>query len=78
MILVPHLNPKFATAFAARMCELRVRGTRHAHLQLRTILLGCRTGNRSMNPWYRIFAFPAPLQSMIFPENVTTCVIHSP
>jgi peptide deformylase len=29
MILVPLLNPKFATAFAADACELRVRGTSH-------------------------------------------------
>jgi hypothetical protein len=28
MMLVPLLNPKFATVFAAKMCELRVRGTR--------------------------------------------------
>src|SRR5262245_13523829 len=28
MILVPLLNPKFATMFAAKPCELRVRGTR--------------------------------------------------
>src|SRR5437588_7008124 len=28
MVLVPLLNPKFATACAARLCELRVRGTR--------------------------------------------------
>jgi hypothetical protein len=27
MILVPLLNPKFATALAAMLCELRVRGT---------------------------------------------------
>jgi hypothetical protein len=30
MILVPLLNPKFATAPAAKSCELRVRGTRAA------------------------------------------------
>ena len=28
MILVPLLNPKFANTLAARLCELRVRGTR--------------------------------------------------
>jgi len=28
MILVPLLNPKFATVLAAKSCELRVRGTR--------------------------------------------------
>jgi hypothetical protein len=28
MVLVPLLNPKFATVFAAKMCELRIRGTR--------------------------------------------------
>jgi len=27
MILVPLLNPKFAIGLAARVCELRVRGT---------------------------------------------------
>jgi hypothetical protein len=27
MMLVPLLSPKFATVFAAKMCELRVRGT---------------------------------------------------
>jgi hypothetical protein len=27
MILVPLLNPKFATMHAAKSCELRVRGT---------------------------------------------------
>src|SRR6516162_4522156 len=32
MILVPLLNPKFATTLAARSCELRVRGTSHVQL----------------------------------------------
>jgi len=27
MILVPLVNPKFATVLAAKSCELRVRGT---------------------------------------------------
>src|SRR5207253_11050364 len=31
MILVPLLNPKFANARAASLCELRVRGTRLNH-----------------------------------------------
>jgi hypothetical protein len=30
MILVPLLNPKFATVPAEKSCELRVRGTREA------------------------------------------------
>src|SRR3977135_1745965 len=34
MILVPLLNPKFATVPAARSCELRVRGTRAGSLQI--------------------------------------------
>jgi hypothetical protein len=34
MILVPLLNPKFATVPAAKSCELRVRGTRALSVQL--------------------------------------------
>jgi hypothetical protein len=35
MILVPLLNPKFATVTAAKSCELRVRGTRSFSLSMR-------------------------------------------
>src|SRR5215467_1513255 len=39
MILVPLLNPTFATVLAEKSCELRVRGTRI-----------CRRSSRSMPP----------------------------
>jgi hypothetical protein len=39
MILVPLLNPKFATVPAEKSCELRVRGTRARSLQIEAILL---------------------------------------
>src|SRR5262249_55050936 len=49
MILVPLLNPKFAIGFAARACELRVRGTsprgtaelRHGGFAMGTIAVRC-------------------------------------
>src|SRR5713101_7232093 len=36
MILVPLLNPKFAIGLAARVCELRVRGTRAHSVSMET------------------------------------------
>ena len=38
MILVPLLNPKFATVPAEKSCELRVRGTRALRIQLGRVL----------------------------------------
>jgi iron(III) transport system substrate-binding protein len=45
MILVPLLNPKFAIGLAARVCELRVRGTRLARLLAALAGLACGAGS---------------------------------
>jgi len=44
MILVPLLNPKFATVPTAKSCELRVRGTsRHAGQRIWSMITGARS-----------------------------------